>query len=485
MRESAAPPVAPNPQTERPGAVRRDVNGRHAPAPPDRSNWRRDPREFTTLVGSVLLTFCGSEDVNASSSWARYLQAFNALTSARMALAGHEEELMASVRQSLLGPGWECPAALSYIAFLDTGHALQLLDTLISAALSVHGSTHTLQAAIAHLPRDKAVPVVEAREAQVMARNDFEAWGCLMELWDHLGERARAEDVARRGLQSSDADVRDIAALFLSKERPAQFPSPSQGCMMPALVHGRSGDDMRVHFAVAVADLAQSIAEYSKLLGQPPVVVVPEEYALWRTAELNFSIRRTADVAGTVRHVGFEREDAAAFSTHVDVNGLVWETFSSRHQAAEIAALWPGTHDDHASATGAVPASPFVAAPAVAAQRVMGREPFVQSWLAAWNSHDLDAIMSLYHDDVTLVSPTAQELLGDPAGEVKGKAALRAYFDKGLQAYPNLRFELLDVMWGLHSVVLCLLNQKGTRTAELMELDPAGMVTRVVAHYSR
>jgi hypothetical protein len=110
---------------------------------------------------------------------------------------------------------------------------------------------------------------------------------------------------------------------------------------------------------------------------------------------------------------------------------------------------------------------------------------FVQSWLAAWNSHDLEKIMSFYRDDVALISPTARQLLGDPAGEVKGKEALRAYFEKGLQAYPHLRFELLDVMWGVSSVVLCFLNQKGTRTAELMELDPAGKITRVVANYSR
>jgi ketosteroid isomerase-like protein len=112
-------------------------------------------------------------------------------------------------------------------------------------------------------------------------------------------------------------------------------------------------------------------------------------------------------------------------------------------------------------------------------------DTFVQSWLAAWNSHDLEEIMSFYRDDVTLISPTARQLLGDPSGEVKGKAALRAYFEKGLQAYPHLRFELLDVMWGVSNVVLCFVNQKGTRTAELMELDPARKITRVVASYSR
>jgi predicted ester cyclase len=92
--------------------------------------------------------------------------------------------------------------------------------------------------------------------------------------------------------------------------------------------------------------------------------------------------------------------------------------------------------------------------------------------------------MSHYAEAAILVSPTAAALLGDPTGEVRGKAAVREYFRKGLDAYPSLRFELRDVMWGLRSVVVCFVNQKGTKTAEFMELDSTGKITRVVANYS-
>ena len=110
---------------------------------------------------------------------------------------------------------------------------------------------------------------------------------------------------------------------------------------------------------------------------------------------------------------------------------------------------------------------------------------FADEWIGAGNSHDLDEIMSHYTDEVVLTSPTAAALLGDPRGEVKGIEALRAYFRKGLEVYPNLRFDLFDVMWGISSVVLCYVNQKGTKSAEFMELDANGKVTRVVANYSR
>ena len=72
-------------------------------------------------------------------------------------------------------------------------------------------------------------------------------------------------------------------------------------------------------------------------------------------------------------------------------------------------------------------------------------------WIHAWNTHDLDEIMSHYGEDVVLISPVAARILSDPSGTVKGREALRAYFKKGLEAYPNLRFDLIDMMWGLSS----------------------------------
>lgn len=105
-------------------------------------------------------------------------------------------------------------------------------------------------------------------------------------------------------------------------------------------------------------------------------------------------------------------------------------------------------------------------------------------WVAAWNAHDLDLIMSHYADAVELTSPVAAQLLGTPGGKVVGKANLRAYFQRGLEAYPELRFHLEDVLCGVNSVVLYYTNQKGTRTGEFMELSAIGKVVRVVAHYS-
>jgi predicted ester cyclase len=105
-------------------------------------------------------------------------------------------------------------------------------------------------------------------------------------------------------------------------------------------------------------------------------------------------------------------------------------------------------------------------------------------WAEAWNAHDLDLIMSHYEEGIELTSPVAAQLLGTSDGTVRGRANLRAYFRRGLETYPDLHFQLEDVLCGLNSVVLYYKNQKGTRTAEFMELSVAGKVARVVANYS-
>jgi hypothetical protein len=105
-------------------------------------------------------------------------------------------------------------------------------------------------------------------------------------------------------------------------------------------------------------------------------------------------------------------------------------------------------------------------------------------WIAAWNARDLDLIMTHYDDSVELTSPVAAQLLRTQDGKVVGKANLRGYFQRGLEAYPELHFDLVDVLCGLNSLVLYYTNQKGTRTAEFIELSTTGKVTRVVANYS-
>ena len=102
-----------------------------------------------------------------------------------------------------------------------------------------------------------------------------------------------------------------------------------------------SAIDKKFHIAVAVNDIEATVQEYSRRLGSPPTLVVANEYALWRTETLNFSIRKTQDAPGVVRHVGWEDPGATGFTRETDANGLLWERFTEQDQQEEIARLWP------------------------------------------------------------------------------------------------------------------------------------------------
>lgn len=96
----------------------------------------------------------------------------------------------------------------------------------------------------------------------------------------------------------------------------------------------------RFHIALAVANLEESISDYSVRLGQQPSAVVPGQYAMWRTDLLNFSINQNAERAGQLRHVGFEDDSAEGFSSTADVNGIEWEHFSAKAQDERIVEMY-------------------------------------------------------------------------------------------------------------------------------------------------
>lgn len=102
---------------------------------------------------------------------------------------------------------------------------------------------------------------------------------------------------------------------------------------------------------------------------------------------------------------------------------------------------------------------------------------FAQSWLAGWNAHDLDAVLSHFDDDAVFISPVAAQLLPDTAGQLKGKDAIRRYWTIGLERIPDLHFEIVHVYTGLDVIVINYRNHVGGLVNEVLHLDNAGLVT--------
>lgn len=108
---------------------------------------------------------------------------------------------------------------------------------------------------------------------------------------------------------------------------------------------------------------------------------------------------------------------------------------------------------------------------------------FADEWYAAWNAHDLDAILHHYADDVEFTSPFVVALNGDETGTLRGKDALRDYFARALQRFPDLHFEPIATLVGVDSVTLHYISVEDRRAAEVMTLGPGSNVVSVLAHY--
>jgi hypothetical protein len=97
-------------------------------------------------------------------------------------------------------------------------------------------------------------------------------------------------------------------------------------------------------------------------------------------------------------------------------------------------------------------------------------EAFVDRWANGWNTHDVEAILTHFTDDVVFTSPIAIQLLGGD-GVIRGKDALRQYWTEGIRRVPDLHFEVLGFYVGVSILVINYRNQKGGLVSEVLSFD--------------
>lgn len=111
-------------------------------------------------------------------------------------------------------------------------------------------------------------------------------------------------------------------------------------------------------------------------------------------------------------------------------------------------------------------------------------EKFADEWIAAWNSYDLNAILSHYADDVVFRSPRIAAVMGEPVAFVSGKPALARYWTKALSQIKDLRFHLERVYVGSDSLAISYRNHRGQHVVETFVFNDAGLVKESVATYA-
>ena len=107
---------------------------------------------------------------------------------------------------------------------------------------------------------------------------------------------------------------------------------------------------------------------------------------------------------------------------------------------------------------------------------------FAREWVEAWNSHDLDRIMRHYAETFEMSSPMIVKIMNEKSGTLKGKNAVRAYWEKALKMNPSLHFELIKCYAGANSIVIHYKGHRGL-SSEMFIFDGEGKVTNAYAHY--
>jgi ketosteroid isomerase-like protein len=93
---------------------------------------------------------------------------------------------------------------------------------------------------------------------------------------------------------------------------------------------------------------------------------------------------------------------------------------------------------------------------------------FGKLWESAWNRRDLEAVLAHFAEDAVFTSPIAISVGFATDGVVRGKDALRGYWNAALASNPDLKFRVTDVYRGVDVIVIAFQNQHGVDRLEVL-----------------
>ena len=110
---------------------------------------------------------------------------------------------------------------------------------------------------------------------------------------------------------------------------------------------------------------------------------------------------------------------------------------------------------------------------------------FAEEWILSWNCRDVETILNHYAEDVIIESRIAAKLILPGNGVIVGKMAVRKYWEIGLELNRNLKFELLDVLYGINGLSIYYENvANSVRAVEIMIFNDEGKVQKAYVHHS-
>lgn len=113
----------------------------------------------------------------------------------------------------------------------------------------------------------------------------------------------------------------------------------------------------------------------------------------------------------------------------------------------------------------------------------MNHQEFAQIWVDAWNSHNLEDILSHYSEDIEIATPMITLATGGKESSLQGKTSVREYWRKALDKFPDLHFDLIHSTAGVDSVALFYKSIMDKHAVEVMFFNEEGKISKMYAHY--
>ncbi len=113
-------------------------------------------------------------------------------------------------------------------------------------------------------------------------------------------------------------------------------------------------------------------------------------------------------------------------------------------------------------------------------------ELIAKNWFEAFNSHDLEKLLSLYHEEARHYSPKLKIRQPKTNGLVTGKNALRAWWQDAFERLPSLHYEVTNLTANNTRIFMEYIrkveNEEDMMVAELLEIEKGLIVFSKVYH---
>jgi len=108
------------------------------------------------------------------------------------------------------------------------------------------------------------------------------------------------------------------------------------------------------------------------------------------------------------------------------------------------------------------------------------------AWFDAFNSHNLGQLLDLYHDDAEHYSPKLKIRHPETKGLIKGKQALRTWWQDAFDRLPSLRYEVISLTANNDRVFMEYLRhvpgEEDLRVGEVLEIKNNKIIASRVYH---